>query len=150
MTDEQLGRQYAAARDIDPVRSLNSERWCWTTDQLGNSSLVVYSLAGEVESGGFWSRGFATEGLAFTALGEAARRVLATADLIRMRLSGVDMAMAGPRQDFKEWVASLLDGDFHLNSWADLDEDERNERFGSVADQIVDMAYSHFRFEDEP
>ncbi len=149
MTNEELGRAYAGARQVAPVRSEISDRWCWTSNQLGNTSLVVHSLAGNVESGGFWSCGFATEALAFTALGEAARRVLAAADLIRGQLSGADMGTAGARQDFKEWVASLLDGDFHLNSWAGLDEDGRNERFGSVADQIVDTAYSHFRFEDD-
>lgn len=136
MTDEELGRAYGAAIGAAPEAVF--ERVAWSPVHFPDP------VCRELEK---WV--YRDEGEAYAALGGSVREILRAADAVRAALAGVDMGTAGARQDFKEWVAAAIDGDFHLNDWPAKDEDGRNEAFGLVADQIVDTAYSHFRMDGE-
>jgi hypothetical protein len=142
VTDEELGRLYAAAHGHAAATREWADgrtRWDWGWPSKARGFVAVHGEA-------IWGA-YETESEAHSALGAGVRAVLQKADAIRGALAGTDMSDAAARQDFKEWVAESIDAAYHLNNWPALDEDSLNEQFGVVADQIVDVAYSHFRFE---
>lgn len=75
MTDEQLGRAWAAKHGKRPAEGRRIGRFCWTTNEFGNTGAIADELASPGEDCGFWSRGYESESAAYADLGAALRRL---------------------------------------------------------------------------
>lgn len=143
MTDEELGRAWAGAAGKRPYET-EAGLFGWQGDRWNSSSPFVVPDP-------LWvavPTHFESEAEAYAKVGSLLRQVFLLADFARAALSGFDAGSPGARQDFKEWVAATIDG-YIPQFKARTDQDDLDEQCGIVADQIVDMAYSHFRFEGD-